>query len=84
MTELLSDDFPADKAVELARLLSEGTWTHDYPITPREAKELGLNVNTEMPEEILNLLQLYPQPQRRLSSVEYVPHPYRSGREHTS
>lgn len=82
--ELLSDDFPADKSEELARLLSEGTWTHDYPITPREAKELGLNVNTEMPDEILSLLQLYPQPQRRLPSVEYVPHPYRSKGERTS
>ena len=30
------------KTDELARLLSEGTWTHDYPITYDRAKALGL------------------------------------------
>src|SRR5713101_9920090 len=31
--ELLADKCPPEKADELARLLSEGTWTHDYAIT---------------------------------------------------
>ncbi|RLA97126.1 MAG: hypothetical protein DRG32_04130, partial [Deltaproteobacteria bacterium] len=31
--ELLEGRYPQEKAEELARLLSEGTWTHDYPIT---------------------------------------------------
>jgi len=78
--ELLADDFPQEKAEELARLLSEGTWTHDFPITPRIARELGLNVSTEMPDEFLTLLELYPQPARRQPSVEYLPHPYRGDR----
>ncbi|MGZ4827062.1 MAG: SDH family Clp fold serine proteinase, partial [Terriglobales bacterium] len=30
--ELLSDKLPGGKAEELARKLSEGTWTHDHPI----------------------------------------------------
>jgi hypothetical protein len=30
---LLADKRPREKAEELARLLSEGTWTHDHPIT---------------------------------------------------
>src|SRR5882762_9643088 len=31
--ELLADRYSAEKAAELARLLTSGTWTHDYPIT---------------------------------------------------
>src|SRR4030088_1160279 len=53
VTELLADKFPDDKASELAKLLSSGTWTHDYPITFDRARELGLKVSTEMPENIL-------------------------------
>ncbi|RMF90512.1 MAG: hypothetical protein D6736_06655 [Nitrospinota bacterium] len=76
--ELLSDRYPPEKAEELARLLSEGTWTHDYPITFRKAQELGLPVSSEMPNEVLQLMQLFPQPVRRLPSVEYLPVPRRS------
>src|SRR3989442_9150946 len=78
--ELLADKYPRDKAAELAKLLSGGTWTHDYPITFERARELGLRVRSEMPENMLHLMQLYPQPMRRQPSVEYVPLPYRSGR----
>jgi ClpP class serine protease len=77
VSELLADKFPADKAAELAKLLGSGTWTHDYPITFERARELGLPVRTDMPENILRLMNLYPQPTRRQPSVEYVPHPYR-------
>ena len=77
VSELLADKFPAEKAAELAKLLASGTWTHDYPITFERARELGLPVRTDMPENILRLMNLYPQPTRRQPSVEYVPHPYR-------
>jgi len=78
--ELLTDNYPAEKAGDLAKLLTSGTWTHDYPITYERARELGLHVRSEMPENLLHLMQLYPQPTRRQPSVEYVPLPYRSGR----
>src|SRR6266404_4058136 len=80
VSELLADKFPAEKAAELAKLLASGTWTHDYPITVERARELGLPVRTDMPENILRLMNLYPQPTRRQPSVEYVPHPYRTTR----
>jgi ClpP class serine protease len=80
VTELLGDKYPAEKAAELAKLLSSGTWTHDYPITCERAREIGLHVRSDMPENILRLMHLYPQPIRRQSSVEYVPVPYRSSR----
>ncbi len=72
---LLKDRYPDEKAKELAVLLSEGRWTHDYPITAEEAKTLGLNVNTDIPEEIYQLMSLYRQPVRRQTTVEYLPVP---------
>jgi len=78
--ELLADKYPAEKAQELAQLMTSGTWTHDYPITYERALALGLRVNDKIPEDMLHLMQLYPQPTRRQPSVEYLPFPYRSGR----
>lgn len=74
--ELLSDKIPPERAAEVARLLSEGTWTHDYPLTADKASEIGLPIRTDMPEEVIQLLQLYPQ-NRQGGSVEYIPAPYR-------
>ncbi|HWX29791.1 MAG TPA: hypothetical protein VNZ53_20425, partial [Steroidobacteraceae bacterium] len=54
-----------------------GTWTHDYPLFAATAKELGLPVSTEMPDDVLELMKLYPQPVRTQSGggVEYLPVP---------
>lgn len=74
--ELLLDKMPEEKAEEVARLLSEGTWTHDFPLTAEMARQIGLPVSTDMPVEFVQLLQLYPQPRRGQPSVEYIPAPY--------
>jgi ClpP class serine protease len=66
-----------DKARELATTLSEGRWTHDYPISASEARDLGLPVSEEMPKEIYTLMDLYPQAAQRRPSVEFIPTPYR-------
>lgn len=76
--DLLKDNMPLDKAERIAVALTDGRWTHDYPITVEEAKELGLPVSTEMPEEVYELMNLYPQPIQRRPSVQYVPMPYHS------
>ena len=75
--ELLRRTLPADRADALAEKLATGTWTHDYPIWATTAKELGLPVSTEMPNEVLQLMSLYPQPVRMQSGsgVEYLPVP---------
>ncbi|MDI6871089.1 MAG: ATP-dependent Clp protease proteolytic subunit [Bacillota bacterium] len=73
--ELLADHLERPKAEELARILSEGRWTHDYPLTATEAASLGLPVRTGMPVEFYRLMELYPQPMRRQPSVEYLPEP---------
>ena len=74
--ELLKDKYGEDKARELARVLTEGRWTHDFPITVDVARELGLRVSTSVPEEVYSLMELYPQPiTKRHPSVEFIPTP---------
>ncbi|RLG22418.1 hypothetical protein DRN72_02015 [Methanosarcinales archaeon] len=79
---LLKDKYGEDKAKELSQVLTEGRWTHDYPITVEEAKELGLDVSTDVPEEVYLLMHLYPQPTRlRQPSVEFSPAPLGGGKK---
>lgn len=75
LKELLAEHFPADRAEHLARTLSEGRWTHDFPITFEEAQGLGLRVLKGLPDELYQLMSLYPQPVKRQPSVEYIPLP---------
>lgn len=74
--KMLADKAQADKAQALAEKLSTGTWTHDYPIGVAEAQTLGLPVSTDMPKEIYQLMNLYPQTTQRRPSVAYIPIPY--------
>jgi ClpP class serine protease len=74
---LIRDKMSEEKAHELADLLSQGTWTHDYPITAGQAGELGLPVREGLPAEVYNLMDLYPQAANRRPSVEFIPAPYR-------
>ena len=67
---------PQDKAENLADMLSSGIWTHDYPIGVSDAKEMGLQVNTEVPQEVYQLMSLFPQSGRGRPSVLYIPLPY--------
>ncbi len=80
---LLEPKMGQEQAGELSRILTEGTWTHDYPITFEVAEELKLPVGTEIPEEVMQLMELYPQPVRRQSSVEYLSKPRRLERSAT-
>jgi ClpP class serine protease len=73
---LILDKLPEEQAAELARLLSQGTWTHDYPIDVDQIRRFGLPVSTDLPREVYELMSLYPQPAQRRPSVEYVPIPY--------
>lgn len=72
---LLKDRYGEEKARELAQILTEGRWTHDYPITVDHAKELGLHVETDVPEEVYALMELYKQPVRQRGTVEFMPYP---------
>ena len=78
--DLLRDKMEAERMEMLVKELTEGRWTHDYPILCGHIKEWGLPVRTEIPEEVYALMDLYPQPTQR-PSVQYIPIPYRRDRE---
>jgi ClpP class serine protease len=75
--DILKKRLPVEKAEALAEKLSTGTWTHDFPLFAEIAKELGLPISTEMPNDVLELMKLYPQPVRAQGGggVEYLPIP---------
>jgi ClpP class serine protease len=73
VVEVLLKHMPKDKAVALATTLTEGRWTHDFPITVEMAKALGLPISTEMPRTVYELMDLYPQGGKGRPSVLYVP-----------
>ncbi|MBI4733778.1 MAG: ATP-dependent Clp protease proteolytic subunit, partial [Rubrobacteridae bacterium] len=45
---LIEDRMKEDDAKNLSQALSEGRWTHDYPISVDEARSLGLPVNPDL------------------------------------
>lgn len=75
ITKLLDGKMPREKAEELAKMLTEGKWTHDYPITADDAIKMGLPVKTKIPPEIYELMELYPQAPINRPGVEYLPYP---------
>lgn len=56
---LLSGRLGKDKARKIASFLTKGDKTHDYPITPEEAKKIGLNVTTGIRPEVYKLMETY-------------------------
>jgi ClpP class serine protease len=70
---VLLKHLPKERAAALAVALSEGRWTHDFPITVDGARQLGLPVSTDMPPLIYQLMDLYPQSGEGRPSVMYVP-----------
>ncbi len=75
-TILVRRGWEKERAGKLGALLTEGRWTHDYPITVEQAQELGMPVSTDMPAEIYTFMRYFPQPAARRPSVEYIPIPY--------
>jgi len=73
VAQVLFKHMPEKKAVALAALLSEGRWTHDFPLTVQAVQQFGLNVSTAMPRKVYDLMDLYPQSGSGRPSVLYVP-----------
>ena len=76
VAELLADR-GTEEAERLATMLSEGRWTHDYPIRLEQARRLGLPVSDAVPEDVYELMDGYPRRAQRRPSVEFIPTPYR-------
>jgi ClpP class serine protease len=70
--ELLTPQMEESAARALAEKLAGGHWTHDYALTPEEAQSLGLPVRVAMPNAVLDLMKLYPQPVQQ-SGVDFLP-----------
>ncbi len=67
-----------EKAERIAEELATGRFTHDYPLTVDYLRDLGLNVSTDVPKEVYDLMDLYDQPVgSQPPSVQYIPVPYR-------
>jgi len=77
--EILRDRMDEDQSRAVAAQLTEGQWTHDYPITCSEATKLGLPACGILPLEIYQLMDHFPQPMRGRPSVQYIPLPYGEG-----
>jgi ClpP class serine protease len=76
VVELVRDRMPA-QAETLAATLSEGRWTHDYPIRLEQARQLGLPVSDAVPGGVYELMDRYSRRSQRRPSVEFIPTPYR-------
>ena len=74
--QIVSERRAPEAAENLAEILASGRWTHDYPISVEEGRQLGLPINTEVPTEVYQLMKLFPQSGTRRPSVEYIPVPY--------
>ena len=73
VAQVLSKHMSEKQAAQVATVLSEGRWTHDFPITVQAARQLGLKVSTDMPRRVYDLMELYPQGGGIKPSVWYVP-----------
>jgi ClpP class serine protease len=62
---LIGNGREAVAADELAHTVSEGRWTHDYPITADMAKDYDLPVSTDLRDGVRDVIRLYPQPRGR-------------------
>ncbi len=74
--ELVKDKVGEERARYIADRLVSGYYTHDYPITVEQLREMGgLKVSTDVPPEIYELMTLYPQARTNRPGIEYLPHP---------
>ena len=69
---LLSDNLGAQPARAIAQALTDGRWTHDFPLTVPTLVQLGLPVRAGLPAEVYALMDLYPQQAERRPAVQYT------------
>jgi ClpP class serine protease len=73
---LLLEHYSEADAERIATKLSSGEWTHDYALDVAGLRELGIAVSEEMPREVYDLMDLFPQTSQGRPSVEFIPLPY--------
>ncbi|HYG59698.1 MAG TPA: ATP-dependent Clp protease proteolytic subunit [Symbiobacteriaceae bacterium] len=55
---LLKDKMGEARATEVATMMTEGRWTHDFPLHAEQLQEMGFPVSTAIPQEFWELLGL--------------------------
>jgi ClpP class serine protease len=65
----IQPDGKEDRLEEVVEKLVSGEMIHSTPLSAREAKELGLSVNTDFPEDVHDFMRLF-RPVKK--TVEYV------------
>ena len=73
VAQVLLKHMPEKKAFQLATILSEGRWTHDFPLPVQAWQQFGIKVSTDMPRKVYELMDLYPQGGSGRPSVIYIP-----------
>lgn len=55
--ELMQGTYSHDGSCAITDELSSGKWTHGRPISVTRAQEMGLNINTNMPREVFEIVR---------------------------
>ncbi len=70
--KILKNKFEPEEIEKIILNLSRGKFTHDFPLTCEVLQELNIDHHTDLPEDIYELMELYPQPSKGRPSVYYV------------
>jgi ClpP class serine protease len=73
---LLIEHHDEADAERIATKLASGEWTHDYALDVEHLRELGIVVSEDMPREVYEIMDLFPQTSQRRPGVEFIPVPY--------
>ena len=75
VTDLLKSHSDPQRARDVARLLSQGTWTHDHPLMASDLEQLGLPVRVGVPAERAGANGSLPAAARSGSGRRILPEP---------
>ena len=76
LKKLLLEHHSEVDAERIATALATGEVTHDYALGVEELGRLGIAVHEEMPLELYEVMDLFPQATQRRPGVEFIPVPY--------
>jgi ClpP class serine protease len=71
--ELLQGTYSDDGSCAIADEMIGGKWSHGFPIMAKAAKELGLNVSTDLPDIFYDLVRCFRHADGEDPSVLFIP-----------
>lgn len=72
LMSILKDKMSTEEIDKIIENLCTGKYTHDFPLNIEVLDSLNINYDTDLPEDVYKLMELYPQPGRNRPSVYYV------------